>query len=172
MNSKWLFQNYRKSTGELRLLEEELASIQGDCIPAILPQASNNLLGTEAQVLCSTDQNGIIKEGLNTASRKEMLIARINECRRHELLYESVLLILTDSEKWIVETHFVAGRTIAETLTLLPKEMLITSRSSLIRRINKLLRKADAFLSSHLDDYGEGEKYYEAITINDIGRNH
>ena len=100
------------------------------------------------------------------------MLAKINECRRNELLYESVLLILTGSEKWIGETHFIAGRTIAETLTLLPKEMLITSRSSLIRRINKLLRKADTFLSSHLDDYGEGEKYYATIKTNDIGRNH
>lgn len=158
MNSKWLFQNHRKNMGELRLLEEELTSIRDDCIPAIFAHASNNLLGAETQVLCSAGQNGIIKAGQSAASRREMLLERVSECRRNQLLYESVLLILTDSEKWIVETHFIAGRTIAETLTLLPKEMLITSRSSLIRRINKLLRKADAFLSSHLDDNGEGEK--------------
>lgn len=150
MNSKWLFQNHRKNTGELRLLEEELTSILDDSMPVVFPHTPDILLSKRPQVPSLAGQNSIIKIGQSAALRKEILLEKIRECRRNELLYECILLILTDSEKWIVETHFVAGRTIAETLTLLPKEMLITSRSSLIRRINKLLKKADAFLSSHL----------------------
>lgn len=140
MDSKRLFQNQRQNLGALKLLEVELHELDQKLI-------DNRLL--------------IDYTTLSISNARMHLLRRIDDYKYLQSLYDSVILILNDSERWIVKTHFIEGKTISETLALIPANMLITSRSSLIRRINKLLAKADAFIADYAGEHWVGETTYE-----------
>lgn len=147
MNSKWLFQNYRRFLAEYLLLVDELAiegdGLWGDNKPSRNKETSKHL-GLADIDCCSRCERIVLSH--------EEKILRLDRCKRYIRLYQSIFLILTDSERWIVHTHFEAGWNIEETLALVPEHMFFSSRSSLIRRINKLLKKTDTFLNELLGD--------------------
>lgn len=159
MDAKWLFQNRRTNLGELCLLERELKELEPTQRRSTAAPLNAIHLHDDSSPIPQIDI-GCVTFNIqrDSLARYTKLRAQYLRCKHYEALYESTLLTLSDVEKWIVETHFIAGRTITETLTLVPEDMLITSRSCLVRRINKLLRKADAFLSNHLNDDKEGNK--------------
>lgn len=150
MNSKWLFQNYRRFLGEYLLLANEVIfegnGLWGDKKPSSSEETSKHLELVDI-AYCNRSEQVVLP--------CQEKILRLERCKRYISLYRSVFLILTDSERWIVHTHFEAGWNIEETLALVPEHMFFTSRSSLIRRINKLLKKTDAFLNELLSDSGE-----------------
>lgn len=137
MDTKWLFQHQRQNMGALKLLESELYEL-------------------DHQYTRYSSTNG--SSPLSISDNRLLLLQRIDDCRYLQSLYESVFLILNDSERWIVETHFIEGKTIAETLSLIPANIFITSRSSLIRRINRLLIKSDAFIADYVGNHRIGNE--------------
>lgn len=137
MDTKWLFQQQRQNMGVLKLLELELYEL-------------------DHQFARCSSMNG--SSPLSISENRFFLLQKIDDCRYLQSLYESVFLILNDSERWIVETHFIEGKTIAETLTLIPANIFITSRSSLIRRINRLLMKSDAFIANYVGNHRMGDE--------------
>ncbi len=139
MNSQQLFQNHRKNVGEFHFLQKRLTDLDNQ-----------------------TDTP-------HTREQKEILRFKIKQCETENWLFETILLTMTDTEKWIIQTHFVAGYTMVETLDQLPNNMLFSSRSSLTRRINTLLKKADLFLSSHLANDEKKEGFDATKQGNDIG---
>lgn len=147
MNSKWLFQNYRRFLAEYLLLVDELAiegdGLWGDNKPSRDEETSKHLELVDIDCCSRTERVVLSSEEKNL---------RLDRCKRYIRLYQSIFLILSDSERWIVHTHFEAGWNIEETLALLPEHMFFSSRSSLIRRINKLLKKTDTFLNELLGD--------------------
>ena len=166
MDSKWLFQNHRANEGELCFLQNVLEQQK---------HVDKRNFSLESSQVNTCNKPGCLEKGIChqhdcsmninkeleiDISMQENIIHRWQQCKYIQLLYDSVLLSLTDSERWIVETHFVAGWSITETLDMIPKEMTISSRSSLIRHINKLLKKSNSFLDDiHASSKASVENY-------------
>jgi hypothetical protein len=160
MNGEWLFQNHLLHTGKLRVFEKQLqslaecpaASCENEWIESLslakswqdgMPHASNPSSST------STERTAFAYDALarkELSNCREELQIRANAYRKYLHLYESTLLILTEDERWIVQTHYIEGKALADMIAMLPTAMGITSRSGLIRRKNRLLAKVDAFL--------------------------
>lgn len=101
----------------------------------------------------------------HTSSVTEKIAVDLDKLREHDLnrdlyqlnkeigklryqihLFEAVVATLTAFECWLVDTLYIAGKTQAEALEIVPEKFHVTSRSTLSRHKKKMLNKIDAFL--------------------------
>lgn len=155
-----LMRNHQKNLAKLRVLEVELELAREN------PATQRDRAIIEAEVLKSPCLNGMPRSVNYASSVTEKVAVDLDSLREHDLnkglyqlneeidrlryqihLFEAVITTLTAFERWLVDTLYMAGKTQAEALEIVPEKFHVTSRSTLSRHKKKMLDKIDAFLA-------------------------
>ena len=159
ITSESLMRNHQKNLAKLRVLEAELELVKEE------HATKGDRAIIEAEVLKSPCLNGMPRSTNHASSVTEKIAFDLDKLREHELnrdlyqlnkeigklryqihLFEAVVATLTAFECWLVDTLYIAGKTQAEALEIVPEKFHVTSRSTLSRHKKRMLNKIDAFL--------------------------
>ena len=87
------------------------------------------------------------------------LQSQLHQVRFYLLLYDAIIECLTDTERWLVESHYVQQLSFCDMLRNPPIGLKYTSKTGLYNKAQATLRKMDDILASVQIRKGQGDAY-------------
>ena len=158
---EWIFTDHKLHLSMLQLLKEEQATLT--CDASDDPTRDDDING---MVLAPPPLDGM-PHAHATGSSTEWVVMKLNSInqdpqvlaveinRNHRLLrlYDAVMRIMTDEERWFVEKHYNASHSLTSLLDLPDSPFQSLSRSTMSNYKKRLLQKAAHFFA-HLEGIG------------------
>ena len=159
-NAKWLFENHKWLKAQVRFLKMKLndqqkanVSAKNEAISAMTLARPELSVPAQHNSQASITEHAALhwqEHTVPTGDNAEDLHRLLRDYEKDLQLYDILMTLLTEQEVWFVQQHYEKKIPIAQ-ICLLPDNPFNTCcRSTLGRYRDRMLRKADEFITSNM----------------------